>query len=64
MFYGQTLLKGVGLKGDIVDLALAAINTGNTIGMALSFFILPRIGRRPTLVWGGAVCDTPEVGIH
>lgn len=54
-FYGQALLQGVGLQGDAVTLALAAINTGIPIGMALSFVILPRIGRRPLLCWGGTV---------
>ena len=58
-FYGQALLQGVGLQGDAVTLALAAINTGIPIGMALSFVILPRIGRRPMLCWGGTVRQTP-----
>ncbi|KAK5121190.1 hypothetical protein LTR85_005674 [Meristemomyces frigidus] len=52
-FYGDALLDGVGLKGDEVSLALAAINTGIPIGMGLSMFILPRVGRRPMLCWGG-----------
>ncbi|KAH8652255.1 general substrate transporter [Xylariales sp. PMI_506] len=51
-FYGQSLLEGVGIEGDQVTLALAAINTGIPIGMAISFVILPRVGRRPMLCWG------------
>jgi MFS family permease len=54
-FYGSAFLKGVGLQGEEVNLALAAINTGVTIGMLLSMFILPRVGRRPMLCWGATV---------
>jgi MFS family permease len=54
-FYGQALLQGVGLRGDEVTLALAAINTGIPIGMAVSFAIIPHWGRRPVLCWGGTV---------
>ncbi|KAL1849170.1 hypothetical protein VTK73DRAFT_9929 [Phialemonium thermophilum] len=57
-FYGQSLLHSVGLQGDNVTLALAAINTGITLGMGLSFFILPRVGRRPVLVWGAVLLTT------
>ncbi|RDW85361.1 hypothetical protein BP5796_03686 [Coleophoma crateriformis] len=57
-FYGQSLLQGVGIQGDLVTLALAAINTGIPIGMALSFFILPRVGRRPMLCWGATALTT------
>jgi MFS family permease len=57
-FYGQALLQGVGLQGDQVTLALSAINTGVPIGMASSFFILPRWGRRPMLCWGGTALTT------
>ena len=60
-FYGQALLQGVGLEGDEVTLALAAINTGIPLGMALSFVILPRVGRRPVLCWGGTVRHAPNI---
>jgi hypothetical protein len=49
VFYGQALLAGVGIQGDEITLALAATNTGVPIGMAISFVILPRVGRRPML---------------
>jgi len=55
-FYGQALLQGVGIQGEEITLALAAINTGIPIGMAISFVILPRVGRRPMLCWGATVC--------
>jgi len=58
VFYGQALLQGVGIQGDEITLALAAINTGVPIGMAISFVILPRAGRRPMLCWGGTVRRT------
>jgi hypothetical protein len=58
LFYGQALLQGVGIQGDEITLALAAINTGIPIGMAISFVILPRVGRRPMLCWGGTVRRT------
>jgi len=57
-FYGQSLLQSVGIQGDQVTLALASINTGIPIGMALSFFILPRWGRRPVLCWGATALTT------
>ncbi|CZR68664.1 uncharacterized protein PAC_18563 [Phialocephala subalpina] len=57
-FYGQALLQGVGIQGDQVTLALAAINTAIPIGMALSFVILPLIGRRLMLCWGGTALTT------
>jgi hypothetical protein len=46
-FYGQALLEGVGIQGDQVTLALAGINIGIPIGMALRMAILPRVGKRP-----------------
>jgi MFS family permease len=55
-FYGQALLSGVGISGDQITLALASINTGIPIGMAVSMVILPRVGRRPMLCWGATVC--------
>jgi hypothetical protein len=54
-FYEQALLEGVGIQGDQITLALAGINTGVPIGMALSMVILPRVGRRPMLCWGATV---------
>lgn len=54
-FYGGAILEGVGITGDTVVLCLAAINTGVPNGMALSMFVLPRVGRRPILCWCGTV---------
>ena len=63
-FYGQSLLQGVGLEGESITLALAAINTGVPVGMGLSFYLVPRLGRRPILRWGATVSLPVVLVLH
>lgn len=54
VFYSSAIFAALGLGVDTTQILTATLQTAAPVGMLAAFYLLPRFGRRPLLVWGGS----------
>jgi len=52
VFYSASIFEAIGLEYDTVQLLTGALNSAAPVGMCFSYWLLPRFGRKPMMLWG------------